>query len=383
MNLDLSEEQQQIQDLARDFAQNEILPKAAHHDRTGEYPLEIIKKAWEIGLTNVHIPESCGGMGFGVLEDSIISEELGAACTGISTAIEANSLAEAPIIVGASEEQKKEFLAPMTEECLLASYCVTEPGAGSDVQGIKTTATKVGNDYVINGTKMWITGAGYANWFFVLAYTDKEKGFRGMTAFYVPTNLPGISIGKKEQNMGQRASDTREVVFDNVVIPEKYRIAGEGKGWFLAMSAFDHTRPSVAAGAVGLARSAMEHSIRYALERKAFGAPIARYQAISFMIADMAKDIEAARLLVYKASYEIDKGRKNSKFAAMAKVFAADAAMRISTDAVQVFGGYGYSNEYPVEKLMRDAKVFQIYEGTSQIQRIIISKELFSRRNND
>lgn len=373
---DLSEDQKQIQELARDFSQNEILPKAPYHDETGEYPLEIIKKAWELGLTNLAIPESCGGLQFGVLEDALISEEFGAACTGISTAISANNLAEAPIIVGASEEQKQMILGPMTEECILASYCVTEPNAGSDVQGIKTTAIKKGDEYVINGTKMWITGAGYANWFFVLAYTDKEKGFRGMSAFYVPADLPGITIGKKEQNMGQKASDTREVIFEDVVVPEKYRIGNEGKGWLLAMAAFDHTRPAVAAGAVGISRAAMEHSARYANERKAFGRPIGKFQGISFMIADMAKDIEAARLLVWKACYEKDQGRKNTRFAAIAKVFAADMAMRVTTDAVQVFGGYGYSREYPVEKLMRDAKVFQIYEGTSQVQRIIISRDV-------
>jgi acyl-CoA dehydrogenase len=375
----LSDEQQQLQDLARKFAKEEIIPKAAHHDESGEYPREIAKKAWELGIMNTHVPQEYGGLGLGVLEGCIITEELAYGCTGISTAMEANTLAAAPVIVAGNDEQKKEFLGMLTAEPKFAAYCVAEPGAGSDVSGIRTTAKKVGSDYVIDGAKMWITNASVADWYFVLAYTDPSLKHKGMTGFIVPAKTPGITVGKKEWNMGQRASDTRGITFDGVKVPAKYRLGEEGQGFKIAMSAFDHTRPVVAAGAVGLARRAMDEAVEYAKTRKTFGQPIASYQAVSFMIADMAKDIEAARLLVYQSAWKIDKGDRNTKFAAMAKAFAADTAMRVATDAVQVFGGYGYSNEYPVEKLMRDAKIYQIYEGTSQIQRLIIAKEIFDR----
>jgi acyl-CoA dehydrogenase len=379
VSFSLNEEQRQLQQLARDFSKNEIAPKSRHHDETAEYPWEILKKAWEVGLMNPHIPEEYGGLGLGVFDTCLIAEETAWGCTGIGTAIEANGLAEAPVIVAGNDEQKKEFLSPMTEELIMAAYCVTEPGAGSDVSGIRTKAVKYGDEYVINGEKMWITNASVAKWFFVLAYTDPQNKHKGMTAFVVPSDTPGIEVGKKEMNMGQRCSDTRGINFTDVKIPAKYVLGKEGDGFKIAMSAFDHTRPVVSAAAVGLARSAMEHAIQYAKERTTFGVPIAKHQAISFMIADMAKDIEAARLLVWQAASIIDEGRRNTKEASMAKAFAADTAMRVATDAVQVFGGYGFSQEYPVEKLMRDAKIFQIYEGTSQIQRLIIAKEIFDR----
>ncbi len=372
----LTDEQKQLRDLAHEFAEKEMRPKAAHHDKTGEFPMEIARKAWELGLLNLHIPEEYGGLGLGALDTCIISEELAWGCTGIRTAFESNGLAQAPLIVSGTHEQKQRFLTPMVEELSFAAYCVTEPDAGSDVAGIKTMARRVGDDYVINGEKMWITGASKSSWYFVLAYTDTSLGHRGMSAFIVPSDLPGIEIGAKEWNMGQRASDTRSVIFNDVVVPKDFLLGKENGGWKLAMGAFDHTRPIVASGAVGLARAAMEYSIDYAKQRKAFGRPIASFQAISFMIADMAKDIEAARLLTWQAAWLIDQGERNTKFAAFAKSFSADVAMRVATDAVQIFGGYGYSQEYPVEKLMRDAKIFQIYEGTSQIQRVIIAREL-------
>jgi acyl-CoA dehydrogenase len=379
IDLVLSDEQKQLQELARKFAKEEIIPKAAHHDETGEFPLEIARKGWEIGLMNTHVPAEYGGLGLGVLEEAIIAEELAYGCSGIETAMFVNSLAIAPVMVAGNDDQKKEFLGRLTSRLTFCSYCVTEPGAGSDVSGIKTTAKKSGSEYVINGSKMWITGAGHANWFFVLAVTDAAAKHKGLTGFVVPADTKGITVGKKEWNMGQRASDTRGVTFEEVKIPEKYRLGKEGDGFKIAMAAFDHTRPPVAAGATGVARRAMDEAIQYAQTRKTFGQAIASYQAVSFMIADMAKDIEAARLLYYKAAWTFDHGERNTKYAAMAKAFAADAAMRIATDAVQVFGGYGYSHEYPVEKLMRDAKIYQIYEGTSQIQRLIIAKEIFER----
>jgi acyl-CoA dehydrogenase len=270
-------------------------------------------------------------------------------------------------------------LAPFVDAPLLCAYGVTEPGAGSDVASIKTTAIKKGDKYILNGQKMWITGAGHASWFFVLAKTDPEGGHKGMSGFIVDAKLPGITVGKKENNMGQRASDTRGITFEDVEVPADCLLGNEGEGFKIAMKAFDHTRPLVAAAAVGLGRAAMEHAIDYAKQRRAFGKAIAEHQGISFMIADMAADVEAARMVVWKAAFEIDAGRKNTIYAAMAKKLAADNAMKIATDAVQVFGGNGFNREYPVEKLMRDAKIMQIYEGTSQIQRVIIARELFSK----
>lgn len=376
VDFSLTEEQRMMRDLARDFTRNEIMPAAAHHDETGEFPEGICRKAWEAGLLNIHIPEAYGGLALPTVTGVLITEEFGYGCTGITTAMEANNLAEAPLIVAGSESLKKTFLAPMVDAFGMASYAVTEPAAGSDVVGIRTTAKKHGDDWVIDGQKMWITNAAKANWYFVLAHTDREKGHRGMTGFVVPRDTPGVTVGKKEKNMGQRASDTRGITFEEVVVPSGNVVGEVGAGFKVAMAAFDHTRPTVAAAAVGLSRRAMDEAITYAKQRKAFGRPIADFQAISFMLADMAKSVEAARLLVWQAAWIIDQGRRNSKEAAMAKAFAADEAMRIATDAVQVFGGYGFNTEYPVEKLMRDAKIFQIYEGTSQIQRLIIARSI-------
>lgn len=376
MDFTLTEEQRALQELARDFARNEIEPAAPHHDRTGEFAWDIYRKAHSLGLMNTHIPEAYGGAGLHVFDNCLLAEELAAGCSGIYTCMEVNSLAAAPLLVAGTEEQKQRFLAPLTRELSFASYAVTEPDAGSDVAGIGTRAVRDGDDYVLTGHKMWITGAGFATWFFVLAYTDPGARYKGMTGFLVPANTPGVKIGKKELNMGQRASDTRAVDFEEVRVPSENRLGKEGQGWLIAMTAFDRTRPPVAAGAVGVARRAMEHAIQYAKERNTFGVPIARHQAVAFMIADMAKDLSAARLLVWQAAAKYDRGEPNTLEAAMAKSFAADTAMRVTTDAVQILGGYGYNTEYPVEKLMRDAKVFQIYEGTSQIQRIIIAREL-------
>jgi acyl-CoA dehydrogenase len=377
----LSEEQQQFRDLAHEFAEKEIAPHAAHHDETGEYPTEICRKAWELGLMNTHIPEEYGGLGLGVLEGCLISEQVAWGCSGIGTAMEANTLAEGPIIVAGTDEQKRKWLTPLTKEFLLSAYCVTEPDAGSDVQGIKTTAKRHGNDdvYILNGSKMWITNGGVASWYFVVAYTDPEKRYRGMSAFIVPRDSEGVSVGKKENNLGQRASDTRAVSFQDVKVPAANRIGEEGDGWRAAMAAFDHSRPVVASAAVGLAQSAYDHAVAYARERKTFGVPIYQHQSIGFMIADMAVAIQAARLLVWESAWAIDQGKRNTKQAAFAKLFAADTAVKVATDAVQVFGGNGFSKEYPVEKLYRDAKIYQIYEGTSQIQRLIVQKEIFDR----
>jgi acyl-CoA dehydrogenase len=375
----LSEEQQALRQLAHDFAANEIRPKSEHFDRTMEFPREVIDKAHELGLMNTHIPEKWGGLGLGCVEGALVSEEFAWGCTGIGTAIEANGLALEPVITGASDALMEKYVAPMTTRPIMAAYAVTEPGAGSDVAAMRTTAVAKGDHYVLNGSKMWITNAGVADWYFVVAYTDREAGYKGMTAFLVERAWKGVEVGKKEINLGQRCSDTRGITFTDVEVPRENVIGKVGGGWLLAMGAFDHTRPLVAAAAVGLARAAFEHARQYATERKTMGKPISAHQSIAFMIADMARDIEAARLLVWKAAWMKDNGERNTMYASMAKAFAADSCHRIASDAVQVFGGYGFNTEYPVEKLLRDSKIFQIYEGTSQIQRMIIAKELFER----
>ena len=379
-SIELSEDQIALRELAHEFAKNEIRPVAAHHDETGEYPWEVIRKAHELGLMNTHVEEAYGGLELSNLDGLLLAEELAWGCTGIGTALEANGLAQGPVILGASDALKRRYLEPMTEEAMMCAYAVTEPGAGSDVQGMKTTAVKHHDKYVLNGNKMWITNAGVAEWYFVVALTDPDKKARGgMTAFIVEKDWDGVIVGKKEDNMGQRASDTRGLTFENVEVPEENVVGQVGDGWKLAMAAFDYTRPSVACAAVGLARAAMEHAAQYATERRAFGKPLASHQAVAFMIADMAMNIDAGRLLCWQAAALKDAGKRNTMQASMAKAFCADMAMKVATDAVQVFGGYGFNKEYPVEKLMRDAKIFQIYEGTSQIQRLIISREMFVR----
>ena len=375
----LSDEERQFRDLAHEFAENEIRPVAAELDEQEKFPEDICRKAWELGLMNCHVGEEWGGMGLSTLAECLIAEELGWGCTGVGTTLICNTLAEAPVIVAGSDAQKKKFLGRMTEEFGLCAYCVTEPAAGSDVQGLLTTARRAGSDFVLNGQKMWITNAGHADWFFVLAYTDKSKGYKGLSGFVVPADSDGVTLGKKEPKLGQRCSDTRAVIFNEVKVPAENMLGQEGDGWKAAMAAFDHSRPVVSSMAVGLARAALEYATAYAQERQTFGKPIAAHQGIAFLLADMAAAIDAARLLVWKAAWTADQGVRNTQQAATAKLFAAETAMKAATDAVQVYGGYGYSREYPVEKLMRDAKIFQIYEGTSQIQKLIIARELFSR----
>ncbi len=378
VSFQLSDEQQALRELAADFARHEIRPAAAHHDETGEYPWEVLRKAHEVGLMNTHIPSEYGGAELSAFDGILLAEELAWGCTGIGTAMEANGLAQQPVILGASDALKRRYLGPMTEKVSMCAYAVTEPGAGSDVQGMRTQAVKQGDKYILNGAKMWITNAGVADWFFVVALTDPAKKAKGgMSAFIVERGWDGVIVGAKEKNMGQRASDTRGLTFQDVEIPAENLVGREGDGWTLAMAAFDYTRPSVASAAVGLARAAMEHAMAYATERRAFGAPIAQHQAVSFLIAEMAMHIDAGRLLCWQAAQLKDAGVRNTMQSSMAKAFCADMAMKVATDAVQIFGGYGYSKEYPVEKLMRDAKIFQIYEGTSQIQRLIIARHLF------
>lgn len=342
-----------------------------------EYPWDLIKKAHEIGLLNTHVPEEFGGPGLGLFECSLISEELAFGCTGVQTAMEANGLAEAPVLVAGNNQQKAKYLGRMTEEPLVASYCVTEPGAGSDVANIQTRAEKRGDKWVINGTKMWITNGGHANWFFVLAKTDPAaKPSRSLTGFIVDGDAPGVIRGKKEINMGQRCSDTRMITFEEVEVPEENVLGKPGDGFKIAMGAFDITRPLVASGAVGLAQRALHEAAIYAKERKTMGKPIIEHQAIAFMLADMQMAVEASRNLVWKSCWLKDQGERNSFFASMAKCTASRAAVSNADQAVQIYGGLGFNSESAVEKLYRDAKIFELYEGTSQIQRLIISRHL-------
>ncbi|MDQ2910761.1 MAG: acyl-CoA dehydrogenase family protein [Actinomycetota bacterium] len=381
MSFALTEEQRALRELAHEFAVREIRPKAAEYDEHQTHPADVIAKAHEVGLMNPHIPEELGGAGLGGLEGALIGEELCWGCSGIGTSIVANILGALPVLLAGSEEQKREWLAPLLEEPILCSFALTEPGAGSDVSGIQTTAVRQGEDYVLNGSKMFITNAGKAGWFTVFASTDKAAGHRGLTAFVVPKDADGVTIEKHLDKMGQRATDTSAIAFQDVKVPAGNRLGEESEGFKIAMQTLDHTRPGTAAGAVGVARAAFEHSVEYARERVQFGQPIAMNQGVNFLVADMATEIEAARLLVWQAAWLLDQGKRATLESSYAKRFAADTAMKVTTDAVQIFGGYGYIKEYPVEKLMRDAKLFQIYEGTSQIQRLVIAREIFLPRD--
>ena len=379
MDFSLSPDQLEIRDLAMKFARNEMMPKAQEFDEKAAMPMEILTKAWELGLINTCIPTEYGGNGFTAVDSMIITEALAYGCMGMNTAIMANDLALLPIVIGGNEEQKKRFLTPFTESYKIAAFCLTEPGNGSDAGGLKTTIKEDGDDVIINGNKMWITNAGYADLFVLYGTTDPALKHKGITAVVIEKGTPGIEIGKKEDKMGHRCSDTRAMTFNNVRIPKKNILGGLNQGWKIAMKTLDHSRPMVASSAVGGAQCAYDHAIKYAKERVQFNVPISNHQAIQFMIADMAMKIEASRLLVHKAAWLLDNGQPNTQLASYSKAFAADSCMQIATDAVQVFGGYGYSKEYPVEKIMRDAKLIQLYEGTSQIQRLVIAKEIFSR----
>ncbi len=375
----LTDEQKNLRDLAREFAENEIRPVAAEHDRDGSWPAEIVRKAWEVGLMNIHVPEEYGGAGLRHFDGVLVEEEMARGCSGIQTSLGANGLASTPLLLGGSDAVKRRYLGMLIEEPKLASFCLTEPGAGSDVAGMRTRAVRKGDSYVITGQKCFITNASHADWYAVFAKTDPEAGHRGISAFVVPRDETVI-IDKKEDKLGQRASDTATVSFNETVVPAANLLGEENHGFKLAMATLDLTRPAVAAMAVGIARAAFEAAKAYSIERVQFGVPIAMHQAVSFMIADMATKLHAARLMTWNAAVLLDQGRRASLESSHAKRFAADSAMEITTDAVQVFGGYGYMKDYPVEKYMRDAKIMQIYEGTSQIQRLVIARETLMPR---
>jgi acyl-CoA dehydrogenase len=379
----LTDEQKDLRELAHNFAEKEIRKVAWEHDKEGTWPQDIIDKAWEVGLMNTHIPEAYGGPGLDYLSGCLIEEEMGWGCSGIGTSLMANGLASAPITLGGSEETKKKYLGMLAEEPKLASFCLTEPDAGSDVSGMKTRAVKKGDKYVVTGSKCFITNGSYADYFTVYAKTDPEAGHRGISAFVIDADSPGVTVDKKEDKMGQRASNTATISFDEVEVPAENLLGEENHGFKLAMMTLDRTRPGVSAMAVGIGRAAFEYAAEYSKERVQFGVPIAMHQAIQFMIADMATKVDAGRLLVWHSAVLLDQGQRNTKVSSEAKRFAADSAMEITVDAVQVYGGYGFIKEYPVEKLMRDAKIMQLYEGTSQIQRLVIAKEVLLPRNID
>ena len=374
MDFALNEDQLELQEMVREFVNKEITPFAGEMDRNNEAMPGLMEKAADMGLLNLIVPEEYGGPGLDSVTVAMIYEELGKGCAGIATSMAANSLASYPILLSGSEEQKVEHC-NLLNEGGLAAFALTEPNAGSDAGGVSTTAVKDGDNYILNGSKAFITNAGIADTFLVFANTRKSGGIRGLTAFIVPKGTPGFKVGKKEDKMGIRPSNTCELILQDVVIPAKNRVGREGEGFRIAMTTLDSARPFVGAVSVGLAQAALDVAVKYAKERKQFGQPIASFQMIQAMVADMAIKVETARLMVQKVCWMRDQGMNFTKEAAMAKCYAADVAMQVTTDAVQIMGGYGYSREYPVEKMMRDAKIMQIYEGTNQIQRLVIANK--------
>jgi len=378
IDFELSEEQKALVETARRFTREQITPIAAECDRDARFPMNVFERAWEIGLVNTTCPAEYGGPGMGELENAMITEELAYGCSGIQTSILANGLALTPIKLAGNEEQKKKYLGMLTASPIMASYATSEPGAGSDVAGMSTRFSKHGDDYVLNGQKCWITNASYARFYVIFATSDPATRHKGIAAFIVDRDSPGIRPGKKEDKLGQRASDTAVIHLDDVKVPKANLLAPEGAGFKLAMETFNQTRPDIAASATGVMRRALDESIAYAKERKTFGVPIGQHQLVQAMLADMAIRLEATRLLYQKAALNLDRGVRDPIVSSYAKAFGADSAMQTTLDAVQIFGGNGYVKEYPVEKLMRDAKVLQIYEGTSQIQRLVIARNILS-----
>jgi acyl-CoA dehydrogenase len=376
MDFSLPDDIRELKDLTNQFAVQEMRPVAAEYDEKNEFPYPVMEKAFEMGFLTSGIPFEYGGTGFNQLMNAVSCEELSWGCTGMYTSIMANTLATLPITLFGSNEQKKEFLTPLTEKMSFACFGLTEREAGSDNSAIRTTAVKKGDEYIINGSKTFITNGGVSELGVIFASTDRARGARGLSAFIVPMNLPGVTVGKKENKMGHRASNTVELYFDDVHVPAKNLIKREGYGFIVAMKTLDYARPAVGAGGLGVARAAYEEALKYAQTRLQFGKPISQFQVNAFKLADMALEIDAARLMVHRSAWMLDNNLKASKESAMAKVLATDVAMRVTTEAVQILGGYGYMKEYPVEKMMRDAKLLQIYEGTNEIQRHVISLEI-------
>jgi acyl-CoA dehydrogenase len=376
-NPQISEEQAQLIETARKFTAEHIIPVAGEYDEHEKFPVEVFREAWNLGLMNVEIPEAYGGLGFGTVDGCLLSEEIAYGCVGIATSMMCNHLGALPLMVAGTEEQKQRFLRPLTEDFGFVSYACSEPDAGSDVAGMKSRLTKKqGGGWLLNGQKRWITNAGHARLYTGFATIDPALKHKGITAFVVSRDTPGVSVGRKEKKLGQRASDTCDVLFEDVEIPDENILGQPGGGFYVAMEVFDKSRPMIGSSCAGLIRRCLDESRKYALERKTFGVPIAEHQAIQMMLADMAIAYEASRLLYLKAAWEVDAGVKRTITSSLAKCFGADAAVRAATDAVQIFGGYGYTREYPVEKLYRDSKLLQIYEGTSQVQRMVIARNI-------
>jgi acyl-CoA dehydrogenase len=378
----LTDEQKSLRELAHDFAAKEIRPVAWECDRDSTWPEDVMRKAWGLGLMNLHVPEEYGGPGLSYLDGCLMEEETAWGCSGIATSMGTNGLAAAPLSVAGSHELKKRYLGMLTEEYTLASFCLTEPDAGSDVSGMRTSAVRKGDRWVINGSKCFITNGGHADWFTVYAKTDREAGHRGISCFIVPKD-DTVTVDKKEDKMGQRASNTATITFNETEIPLNHLVGEENKGFKIAMTTLDRTRPGIAAMATGIARAAFEFATEYSKQRVQFGVPIAMHQAIQFIIADMATKVHLSRLATWNSAVLLDSGQRNTIESSHAKRFAADSAMEVTTDAVQVYGGYGFIKDYPVEKLMRDAKIMQLYEGTSQIQRLVIARETLLPRRID
>ncbi|WP_295819696.1 acyl-CoA dehydrogenase family protein [uncultured Deinococcus sp.] len=376
MEFSLSDEQRQLQQLARDFTRREIIPVASEYDQKEELPWQVVEKAFEVGLLNVGIPDHAGGLGLGMLDECLIGEELAYGCMGIYTILMASELGITPLLVGATQEQQQRFLTPLTEKPSLAAFALSEPNNGSDAAAMHTTAVLDGDEWVINGTKMWISNGGVAELTVVFATTDRQGGHRATVALVVPRDTPGFSYNKIKHKMGQRASLTSELVFENVRVPKENQLGGLGDGFKIAMKTLDKTRIPVAAGSVGIARRALDESVKYAKERAAFGKPIADFQAIQFKLAEMAMGIETGRVMYQKAAWLVDQGQPHGFESAIAKAYCSEMAFDAANEAIQVHGGYGYVGEYPVEKLLRDSKLNTIYEGTNEIQRVIISRTL-------
>ena len=377
----LTEQQIMVRDLARKIAKEKVAPVAAEHDEKETFPWDIMKVMAESDLCGVYIEEKYGGLGGGAMELCLVTEELSRACGGIAICFAATALGTYPIILFGNDEQKQKYIPDIASGKKLAAFALTEAGAGSDAGAIATTARKEGDHYVLNGVKQWITNGGEAEVYTVIAMTDRAKGARGASAFIVEKGTPGFDFGKKEKKLGIRASATRELVFNECKVPKENILGREGMGFIVAMKTFDKSRPGVAAQAVGIAQGALDHAVKYSRERKQFGKAISSFQGLQFMLADMATELEAARALTYAVARMVDAGVKDiSKGSAMSKLFASDVAMKVTTDAIQVLGGYGYMRDYPVEKYMRDAKITQIYEGTNQIQRNVIALELLKEQ---
>jgi acyl-CoA dehydrogenase len=378
IGFELTEQQQELKALARRFSEQEIIPRAREYDEKEIFPRDICEKAFAAGLMNLGVPIEMGGPGLGVLDASLILEELNYGCAGIANFVGANELGTLPVRLAASEQQQRTYLAPMTEKPTLCAFAITEPGAGSDIAALGTNYRREGDSFILSGIKHFISNGSVADWLVTFASCDKRLKHRGISCFVLPAGLKGISRKRMHGKLGQRAADTGEIFFDEVRIPADALVGAEGDGFKYAMATFEHSRPEIGAISIGISQRALDESLKYSHQRSAFGQPIANFQAIQFMMADMAVALEAMRLLTYKAGWLIDQGRPNV-ISSYAKLFSADACMKITTDAVQIFGGYGYMNEYPVEKLMRDAKLLQIYEGTSQIQRVVIAHDLLKR----